>query len=151
MKTNIFRRLFNAEEGKPNPKQLVASFPVGMENEAIECHCILERHATSFTTNESDVRLGFQKYRYTLEHVQPAIMSPSEGKGIQIDLSNAKKTPRPITYQFSWEIKHDECHCLAWHKIYGSIRGVVENSCQGRRLFINRITAVWPNANIIAH
>lgn len=146
-KIQIFRRAFNAEEGKPNPKQLVATFPSGMEEEA---EFLLEKLRTvSASFQQPNAR--FANYRYNSVELHPPVASASEEKGIQVDVSNAKRTPRPISYQLSWEIKHGECHCLAWHHLYGSIRGTVEDSPQGRRLFVNRITAVWPNADIVAH
>lgn len=148
-KNIIYRRAFNPKEGSINPRQVVATFATGCEAEAQSCYDLLHQLSTSF--NDVKAYQSHQKWRYQLVEIAPPVMHPSEAKGIQVDTSNAKKTPRPITYQLSWSIAHGECECLAWHNIYGTIRGTVEDSPAGRNLFVNRIASVWPNAKMVKH
>lgn len=148
-KTRIYRREFNVafhSEGKASVRQLVATFTESSTGEAELLLGLLQQLSTSFSDNETVKKFG--KWRYTLEVVPDAPSGGSEKEGIQVDTSAAKPTKRPISYQFSWEIKHNRCQCIAWHRLYGTIRGVVEDSPAGRKLFRNRIMAVWPNAEI---
>lgn len=139
----IYRRKFNVEKGKPNPKQLVATFQNGMGNEATSTLALLQAESTSF-----DVNL-LSDWRYMVEVDPEPIAKVSEGKDVQVDTSKAQFTKRPISYQLSWEIKTDgTCHCLAFNQRYGVVRGIVEDSPKGRTLFRNRVTSVWPNADI---
>lgn len=140
----IYRREFNLPEGKKTVKRLVAIFQPIAEKEAYELIATLQGKATDLRKESF-----FSSFRYTIEREEPKPQPASQAEGVQVDLSKATKTNRPIQFKFSYHIENDtSCTCLAYHTRYGSIRGNVEDSPQGRKLFINRITAVWPNAQI---
>lgn len=140
----IYRRMFNPPEGEKNLKRLVAQFQPIAEAEAYLLVTTLQGLATDLRKESQ-----YSSFRYTIERDVPAPRAASEAIGVQVDISKATSTKRPIAFKFSWHQDSEaECTCLAYHLRYGSIRGTVENSPQGRKLFINRITAVWPNASI---
>lgn len=145
MKTKIYRRFFNPnkEKGEVKVRQLVATFPSYMEEEAKACFARLQALSIDFKQDTY-----FSKFRYELEAEPTPIESPSDSPEIQIDLSKATPTKRPISFQLGWHKEHGECHMLAHHPNYGCIRGVVEDSPSGRRLFMNRLSTVWPNAEV---
>lgn len=141
-KTRIYRRFFPHKEGDPKMRQLVATFTAGLEKEATFCHEMLQRESTAWKEGQ------FSQFRYEIEQDPEPIVAASEKEGIQIDLSKARPTKRPITYNLGWHKEHGECHMLAHHPLYGAIRGVVEDSAAGRRLFVNRLSTIWPNAEV---
>lgn len=140
-KIRIYRRPF--PDGKV--KECVATFPVSCKIEADFFLTRLQEASTNWLADSS-----FTKYRYTSETDIPPPQVPfSSTTELQVDVSKAKTTKRPITYNFGWHpMPNDTCECLVYTDRYGSIRGTVENSPKGRRLFINCITKVWPNAKM---
>lgn len=146
MKTKIYRRFFNPDpdpsKGQVKVRQLVATFPSGMEREADECYFCLQGLSVGFQET------ALSKFRYEKETEAPPPQSASDSPDIQIDLSKAQPTKRPIAYQLGWHNEHGECHVIAHHPRYGAVRGVVEDSLAGRRLFTNRLSTIWPNAQV---
>lgn len=140
----IYRRQFNPPEGQKNLKRLVATFQPIAETEAYRCLEYFQGLATSMKENPF-----FSEYRYTIERDAEKPMAASEAEGVQVDLTKATPTKRPISFNYSYHVETDgQCTCIAYHMRYGSIRGSVENSPQGRKLFIARVQTVWPNSDM---
>lgn len=136
--------------GDTKPRQVVASFQDHCQLEANLCVQLLQHRSTTLKPGELDDRIS--DFRYTVEVDPPKIRPVTDDSRIMVITDKAKPTKRFIAYQLSWTTKSDGfCHCLAWHPSYGTVRGRVENSVEGRKLFTNRIKAVWPNAEISKH
>lgn len=138
----IHRRPFNPTEGQKDIRVIVARFSRHADIEAQFCRDMLQNQATKF-----DDKSGLSKYRYTLYTV-PDGVDKTKFAALQIDDSKARKTGRPFKYELTWDIKHDRCHMIAYHKRYGSIRAEVDNTVEARQWFVRAIKRVWRNASM---
>ena len=141
MKTRIYRRHLPSTEQKRNLRQLVATFPTGMEKEAAASLTLFQENALT--------------YHYEAE-IEPAPRTGSTHTGrenladLQVDLTAARPSRRPLSFQMTWFVNNTtgKCECLAFHAMYGAVRGNVSNSPEGRNLFLQRVKDVWPNADL---
>lgn len=138
----IHRRPFNPTEEQKDIRVIVGKFSRHAAAEAQFCRDMLQSASTTF----NDVT-GFSKYRYTLYTVPDAV-NKTKFAGLQIDDSKARRTGRPFKYELTWDIKHERCHIIAYHKRYGSIRAEVDNTVEARQWFVRAIKRVWRNATM---
>lgn len=146
-KLYIYRQHRGECDNKPKPRQLVARFPYYCKREAMLTLETLQYVA--FGRPEGNTY--YNQFVYSMEEDPEPLsqrQAASERTDIQVDISAAIPTKRPITFEYSHRNEHDHSICLAFSKKYGTVRGVVPRSVEGRKLFIARITAVWPNAYI---
>jgi hypothetical protein len=89
-------------------------------------------------------------YTFTLETNAPPVpvTSLQPPKDVQVDLTQAHPTQRPIAYALSCRVEHNMRIYLAYTPRYGTIRGTVEDSEKGATLFMSRLHTVWPNSQI---
>lgn len=67
---------------------------------------------------------------------------------LHVDLTQATRTHRAIAVSLSEHTLHDNLEIIAYTQRYGTIRGQVDPTDQGRLLFISRLKTIWPNAII---
>lgn len=136
----IHKRLFNPStpEAK-NVRILVAQFTRTCAAEANLMLHHLQKLSTDFMADNE-----FTRYRYTMT------VEPEEVKNrfadLEIDTSKAKITNRPITFDLSWDVKHDRCHIIAHTKLHGAVRAEIDNEPICRQQFVRKLRQVWPNA-----
>lgn len=145
VKYRIYRRMFNPTPAQKDVAVIVATFGAHAKDEAEFCLSMLQTQATSFTLSPTADLFG--KYRYTLQKV-PGTPGKDQIAALQIDDTKARRTARPLAYDLTWDTKHGKCQMIAYHKLYGSIRGEVDDTVEARQFFVRAIKRVWPNAEI---
>jgi hypothetical protein len=121
----------SARINNTKPRRIIARLQNALLPEVVVAVAALN---TSKTTED------FQ-YEYEIIEDIPQLVSP-----LQVDTSKARKTNRAICFALSYKTHNNEREYLAYHAKYGTIRGTVEDSAKGARLFLSRIVSVWPNA-----
>jgi len=140
----IYRRLFNPDPKQKGIKSVVAKFSRTSKEEAALCLHTLQSQATSFKDAGNS---SISKYRYTLYTVPDAI-DTSRNADLTLDVSKARRTGRPISYELTWDLRHGVCHMLAYHRLYGAVRAEVENTAEARHTFCRQLKRIWPNAEL---
>lgn len=139
----IYRRPFNPS--LPQAKDIrtvVAMFSHTAKAEAEACLKFLQDQSTSFKDDNNQ----FAKYRYTM-FSDPAPVKEKVA-ALQLDTTAARSTKRPIAYELTWDVKHDSCKIMAYHRQYGTIRAEIEDTVEARQFFVRAIKRVWPNAEL---
>jgi hypothetical protein len=114
------------------PRRLIASFQPDCKEEAQLCCDFM---------NSLVLKVAFE-----LEQEENLQACKPDTSGLHVDLTNATKTLRAIAIELSEHTLHDNLEMIAYSKRYGTIRGKVSPSDQGRLLFWSRLRTIWPNA-----